>query len=115
MMLLDIAREELYIKNKVYETMNKQMEQAERHSAATVESMNNVNSGTKDGLAMLANAISNIHPRQMIPPQQWGNTQHCCNQFRQILVACPSRSPFNPSTHYGLGTYIRRQPFIGIY
>ena len=31
MMLLDIAREELYIKNKVYETMNKQMEEAERH------------------------------------------------------------------------------------
>ena len=30
-MLLDIAREELYIKNKVYETMNKQMEEAERH------------------------------------------------------------------------------------
>ena len=56
-MLLDIAREELYIKNKVYETMSKQMEQAERHSAATVESMNNVNSGTKDGLAMLPNAI----------------------------------------------------------
>ena len=29
MTLLDIAREELYIKNKIYETMNKQMEQAE--------------------------------------------------------------------------------------
>ena len=62
MMLLDIAGEELYIKNKVYETMNKQMEQAERNSAAVVESMNNVSSGIKDGLAMLANAISNIQP-----------------------------------------------------
>ena len=62
MMLLNIAREELYIKNKVYETMNKQMEQAERHSAAVVESMNNVGSGIKDGLAMLANAISHIQP-----------------------------------------------------
>ena len=30
MMLLGIAREELYIKNKVYETMNKQMEQKQK-------------------------------------------------------------------------------------
>ena len=41
MMLLDIARDELYIKIKVYETMNKQMEQAERHSGAMVESSTN--------------------------------------------------------------------------
>ena len=61
-MLLDIAREELYIKNKVYETMNKQMEEAERHSAAMVESLNNVISGIKDGLATLDNTVSNIHP-----------------------------------------------------
>ena len=99
MMLLDIAIKELYIKNKVYDTMNKQMEQAERHSAAVVESMNNVSSGIKDGLAMLANAISNIHPQQMILPQQWGNTQHYCNQSHQMSIVSPSRSPFNPSTH----------------
>ena len=99
MMLLDIAREELYIKNKVYETINKQMEQAERHSAAMVESMNNVSSGIKDGLAMLANAISNIRPQQMIPPQQWGNTQHYYNQSHQMSIVSPSRSSFNPSTH----------------
>ena len=99
MMLLDIAREELYIKNKVYETINKQMEQAERHSAAMVESMNNVSSGIKDGLAMLANAISNIRPQQMIPPQQWGNTQHYFNQSHQMSIVSPSPSPFNPSTH----------------
>ena len=84
MMLLDIAIKELYIKNKVYDTMNKQMEQAERHSAAVVESMNNVSSGIKDGLAMLANAILNIHPQQMILPEQWGNTQHYCNQSHQM-------------------------------
>ena len=29
-MLLDIVREDLYIKNKVYETMNEQMEQRQR-------------------------------------------------------------------------------------
>ena len=84
MMLLDIVIKELYIKNKVYDTMNKQMEQAERHSAAVVESMNNVSSGIKDGLAMLANAILNIHPQQMILPEQWGNTQHYCNQSHQM-------------------------------
>ena len=99
MMLLDIAREELYIKNKVYETISKQIEQAERHSAAMVESMNNVSSGIKDGLAMLANAISNIHPQQMIPPQQWGNTQHYCNQSHQMSIVSPTRSPFNLFTH----------------
>ena len=74
MMLLDIARDELYIKNMVYETMNKQIEQAERHSGAMVESMNNVSSGIPDDLAMLANAISNTCPQQMIPQQLWGNT-----------------------------------------
>ena len=73
-MLLDIARDELYIKNKVYETMNKQMEQAERHSGAMVESMNNVSSEITDDLAMLVNAISNTCPQQMIPQQLWGNT-----------------------------------------
>ena len=99
MMLLDIAIKELYIKNKVYDTMNKQMERAERHSAAVVESMNNVSSGIKDGLAMLANAILNIHPQQMILTEQWGNTQHYCNQSHQMSIVSPSRSPFNPSTH----------------
>ena len=39
MTLLGTATEELYIKNKVYEIMNKQMEQAEKHSAAMVESV----------------------------------------------------------------------------
>ena len=99
MMLLDIAREELCIKNKVYETINKQMKQAERHSAAMVKSMNNVSSGIKAGLAMLANTISNIHTQQMIPPQQWGNTQHYCNQNHQMSTVSPSRSPFNASTY----------------
>ena len=75
------------------------MEQAERHSAAMVESMNNVSSGIKDGIAMLANAISNIHSQQMIPLQQWGNTQHYYNQSHQMSIVSPSRSPFNPSTH----------------
>ena len=79
--------------------MNKQMEQAERHSVAMVEFMNNVRSGIKDGLAKLANAISNIHPKQMIPPQQWGNTQHHCNQSHQMSIVSSFRSPFNPSTH----------------
>ena len=99
MMLLDIARDKLYIKNKVHGTMNKQMKQAERHSVAVVESMNNVSSGIKDGLAMLANAILNIHPQQMILTEQWGNTQHYCNQSHQMSIVSPSRSPFNPSTH----------------
>ena len=99
MMLLDIARDELYIKIKVYETMNKQMEQAERHSGAMVESMNNVSTGIKDDLAMLANAISNTRPQQMIPQQLWGNTQHYCNQRHQMSIVSPSRLPFNPSSH----------------
>ena len=55
------------------------MEHAEKHRAAIVESMNNVGSGIKDGLVMLTNAISNICPQQMIPPQQWGSTQHYYN------------------------------------
>ena len=66
--------------------MNKQMEEAEKHSAARVESLNNVISGIKDGLAMLDKAVSNIHPQQMIPPQQLDNTQHYCNQSHQISI-----------------------------
>ena len=98
MMLLDIAREEVYIKNKVCEAMHKRMEQAAKHSAAMVESMNNVNSGIKDCLAMLTNAISNMYPQQMIPPKQWGNTQHYGNQNYQMSFVYPSQLPFNPST-----------------
>ena len=79
--------------------MNKQMEQAERHSVAIVEPMNNVRSEIKDGLAKLANAISNIHPKKMIPPQQWGNTQHHCDQSHQMSIVSSFRSPFNPSSH----------------
>ena len=75
------------------------MEHAEKHRAAIVESMNNVGSGIKDGLVMLTNAISNICPQQMIPPQQWGSTQHYYNQNHQMSIVSPSRSPFNPSTH----------------
>ena len=63
-----------------------------------VEPMKNVSSGIKDGLAILANAISNIHPQQMIPPQQWGNTQHYYNHRHQMSIVSPSQSPFNPST-----------------
>ena len=64
-----------------------------------VESMNNVSSGIKDVLAMLANAFSNIRSQQMIPPQQWGNTQHHYNQSHQISIVSPSGSLFNPFTH----------------
>ena len=91
------------------------MEQAAKHSAAMVESMNNVNSGIKDCLAMLANAISNMYPQQMIPPKQWGNTQITvirtikCHLF--IHLNCHLTLPLN----CGLGTYMHRQPSIGIY
>ena len=43
--------------------MHKQLEQVEKHSALMVEFINNAISGIKDGLAILANAISNVCPQ----------------------------------------------------
>ena len=77
--------------------------------------MNNVTSGIKDGLAMLANAISNIHAQQMILPQEWGN-------LSIIVIRAIKCQSFLHLNHHltlplisGLGIYIHTKTTIHRY
>ena len=62
MILIDISREELLIKNKMFETLTKQIEQSDNNMKAMTDSIKSVGNGGKEGLTMLAQSLSNFAP-----------------------------------------------------
>ena len=93
MILIDISREELHIKNKMFATLTKQIEQSDNNMKAMIESVKSVGNGIKEGLAMLAQSLSNFAPQQTAQPPP---TYY--NQTQQMSLAAPSRLHFTPSS-----------------
>ena len=91
MILIDISREELHIKNKMFETLNKQIKQSDNNMKAMIESVKSVGDGIKEGLVMLAQSLSNLALQQIPhpPPIYY-------NQTQQMLLAAPPRLHFTP-------------------
>ena len=93
MILIDISREELHIKNKMFETLIKQIEQSLNNMKSMIESVKSVGDGIKGDLEMLVQSLSNLAPQQIThpPPIYY-------NQTQQITLVAPPRLRLTPSS-----------------
>ena len=90
--LIDISREELHIKNKMFEALIEQIEQSVNNMKSMIESVKSVGDGIKGDLEMLSQSLSNLASQQIThpPPIYY-------NQTPQISLVAPPRLHFIPS------------------